>query len=390
MKRKLAIIIILVSVISIFLISACSQQQVIQEQPEQKVEEKEEKIEPIDVKIISAPKKWLPDENLTITWQVTGSKGNISHTAIHYDTISHDADFKLYSKASTYQTGTVPQLFRASIKATKEKFMYIRAHSIVDGNHYYDEEKSIVIELPAPTTAITIEQPKQETVQEKTPQVTELPLVIKEFTVKADDNKFDPSSIEVAKGEKVKLILKVSDTNVYFGGLLFTADEVNYDSGDIKPGDSTIYEFTADKPFTISSWWPSPKRFKADFKVNLVSNPGLSITSGAITQQTPEPQQTQQQSTSIQQKKSESIVDTIYESDSKIYTLLDKSFEVKADFIGSDFAKFSINGELSPKLEIGSLVTLNDALKITLLETITSNIDASWRARFNLTREATS
>jgi hypothetical protein len=349
---------------------------VIQEQPEQKVEEK---IEPIAVKIISAPKKWLPDENLTITWQVTGSNGNISHTAIHYDTESHDADFKLYKKASAYQSGILPQVFRTSVKATKEKLMYIRAHAIVDGNHYYDEERSISIELP--TTPV--EQPKEEkTQQSQSQQVTESKLDIKEFTVEADDNAFYPSSIEVQKGEKVKITIKVRSEGVYFNGLLFTADAVNYNSGDIKPGDSTAYELHANESFKISSWWPSTRRFKADFSVNVKSDSSSSITSGAVTQQAHE-------SVPLQ-KKSESIIDTLHENDGKIYVLLDKSFEVRADFIGRNFAKLSVNGELGLKLEIGSLVTLNEGLKITLLETITSNTDASWTARFNLTREITS
>ncbi len=262
MKRNLLFILALISIISIFLISACAPQQEAGKSGQVKVEEQ---VEPIAVKIISSPQKWLPDENLTITWQVTGSKGNISHTAIHYDTQSHEADFKLYSKASTYQTGNIPQLFRTSVKATKEKFMYIRAHAIVDGSHYYDEERSILIELPAPT----IEQPKQETTQQPQTPVAEVKPETKEFTVEADDNAFYPSSIELQKGDKVKLTLKVRSEGVYFGGLLFTSDEVSYNSGDIKPGSETVYEFTADKSFTISSWWPSSRRFKADFKVNV-------------------------------------------------------------------------------------------------------------------------
>ncbi len=237
--------------------------------------QKEMVMDDIVVEVISMPPKSNADENLTITWQIIGMKGsNITHTAIHYDNAPHEANFKLYKKASTYLTGVSPQVFTASFKATKEKYMYVRVHAIVNGKDYYDQERRILIEVPVstqlpaplPSTPPAPVQNQSASVQQQTQQTQ---TSAKEFSVEADDNGFYPASITVNKGDHIKLTLKVREQGVYFSGLKFTATSVNYNSGDVKPGAQTLYEFDATDSFKISSWWPSSSRFKADFSVNV-------------------------------------------------------------------------------------------------------------------------
>lgn len=226
---------------------------------------------PLEVSFISAPAQGEPGENFTVTWQVTGEPGgNISHTALHYDTVSHEPDFKLYRKASTIRSGKTPQVFSVSLKATEEKYMYLRAHAIVDGAHIYSGEKQISVAVKVTPVEPKQEiQPQPEQQPQQTPQPEQSQSSAKEYAIEADDDAFYPASIEVSKGDQVKLTLKVRETNVYYAGLLFTSGETGYDSGDVSPGASTVYEFTADNSFEIDSWWPSSRRFKATLKVNV-------------------------------------------------------------------------------------------------------------------------
>ena len=88
----------------------------------------------------------------------------------------------------------------------------------------------------------------------------------KEFKLEADDSGFYPSpAIQVAKGEKVRIYFMVRTTNVYYAGLDFRS--VKFKTEQIKPGTSTVVEFTADESFEFSSYWPSSSVLKSTGKV---------------------------------------------------------------------------------------------------------------------------
>ena len=89
-----------------------------------------------------------------------------------------------------------------------------------------------------------------------------------EFKVEADDIGFYPQNVlSVAKGSKVVIHFIVRETNVYYGGLDFRSPKFKTPS--VKPGGTTSVEFTADEPFTITSYWPASGVKKADLNVEV-------------------------------------------------------------------------------------------------------------------------
>lgn len=89
---------------------------------------------------------------------------------------------------------------------------------------------------------------------------------VAEFKLEADDYGFYPAgNLEVPKGAKVRINFIVRSTNVYYGGLDFRSPKFKTEA--IKPGGTTLVEFTADEPFTISSYWPASGVLKATINV---------------------------------------------------------------------------------------------------------------------------
>lgn len=89
---------------------------------------------------------------------------------------------------------------------------------------------------------------------------------VAEFKLEADDYGFYPAgNLEVPKGAKVRINFIVRSTNVYYGGLDFRSPK--FKTEPIKPGGTTLVEFTADEPFTISSYWPASGVLKSTINV---------------------------------------------------------------------------------------------------------------------------
>ncbi|MDI6720889.1 MAG: hypothetical protein QMD85_00760 [Candidatus Aenigmarchaeota archaeon] len=84
---------------------------------------------------------------------------------------------------------------------------------------------------------------------------------IKNFTIEGDDISLSPDKIEVIKGDKVKIMFKVRNERVSFGGLDFRSDY--FTTNKISPGSTGEAEFTADKSFTFISYWPGTNVEKA-------------------------------------------------------------------------------------------------------------------------------
>ena len=104
----------------------------------------------------------------------------------------------------------------------------------------------------------------------QTEEIPEEPLVsIKEFTIEADDSGLYPSSIEVNKGDTVKITFEVRSQGTYFGGLDFRSD-VWGDTGKVSKGESTIVEFIAEETFQFKSYWPASNRLKATGTVTVI------------------------------------------------------------------------------------------------------------------------
>lgn len=138
-----------------------------------------------------------------------------------------------------------------------------------------DEKPTILPQTnisPVPA-ARKIELEKTETQESTAPQPaiakpveTAIGAAVREFKIEADDSGFYPSSvINAAKGSKVKITFIVREKNVYYGGLEMKSDV--FKTGTIKPGSSATVEFTADRSFGFTSWWPLSNIQKSTGKV---------------------------------------------------------------------------------------------------------------------------
>ena len=73
------------------------------------------------------------------------------------------------------------------------------------------------------------------------------------FTINANDDSADVTTLNVAKGKKITVTFKVDENGVYHGGLEFRSGVVN--SGPIKPGASKTVTFTANQSFNFTPFW---------------------------------------------------------------------------------------------------------------------------------------
>ena len=88
---------------------------------------------------------------------------------------------------------------------------------------------------------------------------------VKTFTLEGDDVVITPAIIEVTRGDKVKITFKVRSEKVSFGGLDFRSDY--FTTNKISPGSSGDVEFTAEKSFSVVSYWPASNVEKARMQV---------------------------------------------------------------------------------------------------------------------------
>ncbi len=83
----------------------------------------------------------------------------------------------------------------------------------------------------------------------------------KSFTIEGDDTVMSPSTIEVSKGDKVRIKFRVRNERVSFGGLDFRSDY--FTTNKIAPGETGEVEFTAEKSFSFASYWPASNVVKS-------------------------------------------------------------------------------------------------------------------------------
>ena len=75
------------------------------------------------------------------------------------------------------------------------------------------------------------------------------------ISISANDTSASQTAISVSKGTHVNLTFKVDSDGVYHGGLEFKSTDPSIDTGGIKPGDSKMVSFVADKSFDFTPYW---------------------------------------------------------------------------------------------------------------------------------------
>lgn len=243
----------------------------------------------IEVEFVNLPKGGRQDQDFTVVWKVEADKEPVvTHTAVHYDYISHSGDFgedigpaqsgypKLTSEFAKKES-KVPGNFTAKITPEKAGVLYLRAHAIIDGNNYWSEEKQIKIAEAIRLEASELEQELKEFLkiedqlkfgEEKPVEMPAAPKTpAKEtFVIEGDDSGLYPAEIKIKKGSPAEITFKVRSQGTYFGGLDFRGDPY-FNTGLIAPDGQKTVTFTADQTFEYRSYWPASNVLKATGRI---------------------------------------------------------------------------------------------------------------------------
>jgi hypothetical protein len=116
----------------------------------------EPQIQETIVSITAIPEVVRAEESITVVWTISDEEQNGTYTAIHYSFESHQGrlDSDVGPEESGYgfhitefNSGTfrLPAEFSTTFTPNKTGIIYLRAHAVVNGKHYWSEERTIVI-----------------------------------------------------------------------------------------------------------------------------------------------------------------------------------------------------------------------------------------------------
>ncbi|MCH7883102.1 hypothetical protein IIA95_01650 [Patescibacteria group bacterium] len=232
------------------------------------------------VRLLSTPRAGRTNRKLNVTWRVSSPlRKTINHTAVHFGYTSRPGELGLniappnagypgLTPTHAKKRSEIPATFSDKIVPDKVGTLYLRAHAIIDGGHYWGDETSIEIKggflFSPPETPRPKPKPTPPPISIPGPVLpVPPPVLLKTFIIEADDAGFYPNgNLTVNKGDTVKITFKVRSTGVYFGGLDFRGAPY-FTSPKVLPGGETTVEFTADQSFTYSSYWPASSILKS-------------------------------------------------------------------------------------------------------------------------------
>src|SRR3989304_6190152 len=113
-------------------------------------------MESYKVSLIDAPNEVNAGSNAAFTWRVDGPATTINHTSVHFGTESTPGDLgkNVAPDATKYedmikdfanQSNPIPFRFIGNHTFDEAGTYYFRAHAIVNGEHYWTEEKTLEV-----------------------------------------------------------------------------------------------------------------------------------------------------------------------------------------------------------------------------------------------------
>lgn len=191
------------------------------------------------VQLTSYPTEINAGEAAQFKWSISGVKGTVAHTAVHFgkqstpvvneNTGPEDTNYELMTQEYSSGSYSVPGMFTSNIIIDEPGTYYARAHTIVDGKNVWSDEVSFTVQGEAG-------QP------------------VKEFTIKVSDAGFEPTEIEVNKGDLVRIHFEVSSENTHENGVRIVSPIWN-EAPALMPGDTQDVEFTATETFDYRLFW---------------------------------------------------------------------------------------------------------------------------------------
>ncbi|MBI2056718.1 hypothetical protein HYT91_00495 [Candidatus Pacearchaeota archaeon] len=140
--------------------------------------------------------------------------------------------------------------------------LVILAVLIVGGIFLFVQKETMTTQPPVEQETLQpepiIEQPKEPV------PAPELP-VVKEFSIFIDEKSVNPKTINVNKGDIIKIIFNFNPNNIYYGGLDIKDSEKKYINVQYRKGENPVKttEFIAEKSFTYTGYWPNTNKAKA-------------------------------------------------------------------------------------------------------------------------------
>ena len=206
----------------------CPEVDSIQEELEEILETESDSI---IITLLNYPSTATSGKEVVVQWSVEAPvDAQFIHTAIYYDSVSHTGIYGLdispvssgYSDfTKEYAIGKFDTRTFETILIVTEK-IYFRAHAIVNGNHYWTDEKVMMVEEVIP------------------------PIIVKEFDMIAKKWTFEPETITVNEGDNIILHITSIDVTHGFGLSAFGINE------DLREGETVDIEFVANKKGTFN------------------------------------------------------------------------------------------------------------------------------------------
>ncbi len=117
-------------------------------------------VSPPELALVASPDDVMDGSMVMIEWLVANAATtSISHTAVHWDTTSHDQsrDFQAYANAAPGMAGTMEGDYHANLTAPEgPATIYFILHAIVDGEHFYAPMEYTVDVYGIPTVTLDL------------------------------------------------------------------------------------------------------------------------------------------------------------------------------------------------------------------------------------------
>ncbi len=208
----------------------------------------------------------IEGDSSAIMWSLKSESPLMAtHTAIHYDIVSHPgsfgteigpADSGYPSLTSEYASGSfgIPSDFSTGIIIPKGDMVYFRAHAMIDGMNYWTDEYTIKI-MPRQAESQAI------------PAAPAVPAAVMtpfdgapydEYFFSADNKGIYPAELNLTQGDNVKFTFRVLQDNSNPDGLEFTTllRDVWGTTKTVPVGGTSSVYFTAQSSFKFGVYIP--------------------------------------------------------------------------------------------------------------------------------------
>lgn len=101
---------------------------------------------PVSVSVESAPDEATAGEAFNVSWRVTGTPSQVRTTSVYYGNASVEnpaAGAKYAERTGVHENASIPQTFTTNVTVNRTGALYLRAHAVHEGSHYWSDEVQV-------------------------------------------------------------------------------------------------------------------------------------------------------------------------------------------------------------------------------------------------------